>query len=145
MNYKIRKFYHQDIEDLLSVWENASRLAHTFLSEEFLQQERENIANLYLPKAETWVIEVQGRVVGFISLLGNEVGGLFLQPEFHGRGLGWALMLKAVELRGDLEVEVFEKNHIGRKFYNSFGFVKIAEKLEEETGENLFCLKYTSE
>ena len=144
MKYIIRPYTPKDLEDLLSAWENASRLAHSFLSEEFLKQERMNITNLYLPKSETWVVEVDSRVVGSISLLGNEVGGLFLQPAYHGRGLGRALMLKAVEQRGDLVLDVFEKNRIGRKFYESFGFVKTAEKMEEETGEKLICLKYIS-
>ena len=144
MKYVIRPYAPKDLEDILSAWENASRLAHSFLTEEFLKQERVNITELYLPKSETWVVEVDSRVVGSISLLGNEVGGLFLQPAYHGRGLGRALMLKAVEQRGDLVLDVFEKNRIGRRFYDSFGFVITGEKIEEETGEKLLCLKYTS-
>lgn len=44
-----------------------------------------NIANVYLPNAGTWVWESDGRVVGFISLPGNEVGGIFVDPKFHDK------------------------------------------------------------
>jgi len=39
-------------------------------------------------------------VEGLIALMGNEVGAIFLQPDFHGK----AMMDKAQELRCDLEV-----------------------------------------
>lgn len=78
----IRQYHPKDCESVLNVWATASAVAHPFLGEEFLQQERCNIQNLYLPQAQTWVWEADaqdgqgGQVVGFISLLGNEVGGL---------------------------------------------------------------------
>jgi putative acetyltransferase len=60
-------------------------VVHPFLSADFLDEERVSIPNVYLPKAETWVWETDGRVIGFISLLGNEVGALFVHPDFiHG-------------------------------------------------------------
>jgi len=71
-----------------------------------------------MPNTDTWVAELEGEVKGFIALMGNEVGAIFLQSECHGQGLGKALMDKAQKLHGDLEVEVFKENTIGRKFYS---------------------------
>ena len=141
----IRKYKDTDLDGVLSSWENASRVAHPFLKEEFLVQERKNIPELYLPNADTWVVDVDNHVVGFISLIGNEVGGLFLQPEHHGKKMGKLLMDKAQELHGDLEVEVFEKNSIGRNFYAQYGFKLIEVKVHEQTGERLLRLKFTAE
>jgi putative acetyltransferase len=128
----------------MASWENASRLAHPFLTREFLDHERYNIPSLYLPNADTWVVELNGRVIGFIALIGNEVGGIFVEPEFHGIGAGRALMDKAQELHGDLEVEVFQANLIGRRFYSSYGFEPLSEKIHEETGNKLLRLKFTA-
>ena len=128
---------------MLSSWESASRIAHPFLSEDFLVRERKNISDIYLPKSDTWVVEVEGRVVGFVSLMGNEVGGIFLEPDYHGRKLGKRLMDKASELQGDLEAEVFERNLIGRRFYARYGFEQIAETTHEETGERVLRLRYS--
>ena len=142
--YVIRQYEDSDLESVLSAWENASKLAHPFLSEEFLAQERKNIPEIYLPNADTWVAEVEGEVVGFVALIGNEVGAIFLQPQHHGKGVGKALMDKAQELHGNLEVEVFRDNKIGRAFYSRYGFELLAEKVHEPTGQQLLRLKFTA-
>ena len=53
----IRQYKDADLEGVLSSWENASKIAHPFLREDFLAQERKNIAELYLPIADTRVLE----------------------------------------------------------------------------------------
>lgn len=144
MNRIVREYRAEDLDAVLAAWENATRLAHPFLTEEFLDQERYNIPNLYLPNAETWVIEQAGQVIGFIALLGNEVGAIFVQPEFHGTGAGKALMDQAHALRGDLEVEVFEANSIGRHFYQRYGFTPLSESIHEPTGNPLIRMQFTA-
>lgn len=145
MQRAIRRYHAEDLEAVLWSWESASRIAHPFLEEEFLAQERENIPNLYLPNAETWVVEQGGQVVGFIALIGSEVGAIFVAPEFQGTGAGRALMDRAHELRGDLEVEVFKANAIGRKFYADYGFEVLTEKIHEPTGQSLLRLKFSAD
>ena len=53
----IRKYSEKDLAEVLSAWESASEVAHPFLSQGFLDQERRNIPELYLPNADTWVAE----------------------------------------------------------------------------------------
>ncbi len=137
----IRKYQAADCEDLLHVWARASAVAHPFLSQEFLEQERHNIPSVYLPNAETWVWEADGRVVGFLSLLGNEVGAVFVDPEFHRSGIGRALMERARDLRGELEVEVFEKNPLGRAFYAKLGFQFLRRQIHDPTGFEVLRLR----
>lgn len=98
--------------------------------------------NIYLAYAETWVIEVGGSVVGFIALIENEIGGLFLDPRFHGQGLGRALVDKAVDEKGHLKVEVFKENRIGRRFYDAYGFRGTVESIHEPTGQVTLCMTF---
>lgn len=140
----IRHYVESDLDAVLSSWEIATRLAHPFMTDAFIARERLNVAEVYMPNTDTWVIEVEGSVAGFIALIGNEVGALFLQPKYHGRGAGKALMDKAQELHGDLEVEVFKQNSIGRKFYSQYGFEYLEEKLHEPTGQQVLRLKFTA-
>jgi putative acetyltransferase len=142
---QIRHYGNADLDAVLSSWEVATRLAHPFMSDEFIAQERKNVAEIYMPNTDTWVAEIDGNVEGFIALMGNEVGAIFLQPEWHGKGIGKALMDKAQELHGDLEVEVFEKNSVGRKFYSRYGFELLEEKLHEPTGQQVLRLKFTGD
>lgn len=144
MVYRIRQYTGADLNGVLSSWENASKIAHPFLPKAFLDRERYNIPNVYMPNADTWVADINGVVVGFIALLGNEVGAIFVEPEHQGAGVGKALMDKAREIHGDLEVEVFARNSIGRKFYSGYGFKPLIEKVHEATGNKLLRLKFTA-
>lgn len=140
---RIRKYKDADLDAVLSSWENASRLAHPFLTDEYFEQERKLIPESHLPNCETWVAEIQNEVIGFIALIGNEVGAIFVQPIFHGKGVGKALMDKAQELHHNLEVEVFSENSVGRRFYANYGFHIIEEKYHEDTGLQMLRLKFT--
>lgn len=141
---QIRQFTESDLESVLDSWEVATRLAHQFMTDGFIAQERKNVAEMYLPNTDTWVAEVNGEVKGFIALMGNEVGAIFLQPNCHGKGIGKALMDKAQSLHGNLEVEVFKENPIGRNFYSKYGFEQLEEKLHEPTGQQVLRLKFTA-
>ena len=141
---KIRQYENSDLDAVLSSWETATRLAHPFMTDEFIAQERINVADVYMPNTDTWVVEIDGSIEGFIALMGNEVGAIFLQPKYHGKGAGKALMDKAQELHGDLEVEVFKENSMGRIFYSRYGFELLEEKLHEPTGQQVLRLKFTA-
>ncbi|PSN20628.1 GNAT family N-acetyltransferase [filamentous cyanobacterium CCP5] len=137
----IRPYQETDQTALLDVWYRAAMIAHHFLPADHFVQERAAIAAQYLPVAETWVYERQGKVVGFISLLEQTVGGFFVDPDMQGKGVGRSLMNHAVQLRGKLDVEVFEQNAIGRRFYRRYGFVPVGQSRHDETGLTLIQME----
>ena len=138
----IRPYREADIEAMLEAWYEASLLAHPFLPAEFLADEAIRIRDVFLPRSQAWVYEVDGRVWGFISLLGNEVGGLFVHPARQRQGIGHALMDQAVSLRGTIELDVFAANPLGRAFYAAYGFVEVDRYVDEEIGQLLIRLRY---
>lgn len=142
MKVNIRQYMDSDLNAVLDSWEVATGLAHKFMTDEFIALKRKNVADIYMPNTDTWVAEIDSEVQGFIALMGNEVGAIFLQPNCHGKGVGKKLMDKAQELLGDLEVEVFKENSIGRKFYSQYGFEHLEEKLHEPTGQQVMRLKF---
>lgn len=141
----IRKYSDKDCEAIIAVWFAASLIATPFLSDEFLTKERDNIGKIWLPKAETWVFEADDKLVGFISLIGNEVGAIFVHPDFQGRGSGRALMDHAASLRDYLYLDVFEENAIGRRFYDRYGFQFKRKHVHEQTGHMQIRLEYKPE
>ena len=86
----IRDYRESDLEEYMAVWDAASAQAHPFLTDEFVADLRDKVANVYLPVTENWVWEADGHVVGFIALMGNEIGGLFVDPNHSRTGIGKA-------------------------------------------------------
>jgi putative acetyltransferase len=145
MNLQIRAYTDADLVAVLDTWEAATRLAHLFMSDDFIAQERVNVAEFYLPNTDTWVATIKGQVVGFIALMENEVGAIFVQPDCHGQSIGKTLMDKAQQLHGSLEVEVFNENAIGRRFYANYGFEKLEEKQHAPTGQQVLRLRFVAD
>ncbi len=81
-------------------------------------------------------------MIGFISLIGIEVGAIFVAPNRHGQGFGRALMDHAKSIHNTLEVEVFKDNPIGRRFYDRQGFIVIKKLIHEETGNQLIKMRW---
>ncbi len=139
----IREYRDNDCGAVIEVWYAASQVATPFLSEEFLADERANIRDAHLPNAETWIFEAEDTVVGFIALIGDEVGAIFVHPERQGQGIGRALMDHAAGLRDTLYLDVFKQNAVGRRFYDRYGFRLDRENVNEQTGFSQMRLVYT--
>ncbi len=131
----IRAYDPKDTDALIAIWERANAQAHPFLPEEFVAQVKTDMRSMYLPNAETWVLESRGKPIGFIAMIGNEIGGLFLAPAHHGKGSGKAMVDHVAANKGPLKVEVFSENVIGRLFYERYGFLLQDEYLHENSGQ----------
>ena len=138
----IRPYADDDLDGVLDVWYLASLEAHSFLSDEFFDVERRAISEQFLPASETSVFEIDGRVVGFVSVLGNEVGGIFVAPTHQNAGVGRALMDHVAAARRYLELDVFGANTIGRRFYDAYGFRPVAEGRDDTTGLRIVRLRF---
>jgi putative acetyltransferase len=134
----IRSYTSNDTDALIAIWDDADTAAHPFMPKSIKDQVREDMRNIYLPNAETWVLEEDGKPVGFIAMIGNEIGGLFLDPSQHGKGKGRQMVDLVVGLKGPLTVEVFKDNKIGLPFYQRYGFVLSEESVFEPSGHATF-------
>ena len=134
----MREYKTDDTGALITIWDKAEPLAHPFLSDEVRDQVRRDTVNIYLPNAETWVLENHGTPVGFIAMIGTEIGGLFLDPSKQGKGLGRQMVDHVVAIKGPLTVEVFKDNKIGLPFYERYGFVVTGEGVFDASGDETF-------
>ncbi len=137
----IRQYTSHDNTALVRVWKAANALAHPFLPDAFVTAEEANVRDIYPQYAQIHVIEADGAVQGFIAMLGDEIGGLFLNPAYHGQGLGRVMVDHIVAQQGPLKVQVFEQNTIGRRFYDRCGFAYQECSIHEATGEVLLHLE----
>lgn len=67
-------------------------------------------------------------------MIGNEVAGIFVTPEYQNRGVGRALMDRVAASLSYLELDVFEANAIARRFYESYGFRVVNRPVNDTTG-----------
>ena len=138
----IRAYQPADTNAIIEVWYQASAVAHPFLSAPFLAQEADNIRNIYLPNTKTWVYELDGQIVGFIGMIDNEVGAIFINPQHHRKGIGQQLMNWVAQMHEALEVEVFKANAIGRAFYQKYGFTFLKEGFHEPSQQAILRLRF---
>lgn len=141
-NHLIRPYTPSELLDVLEVWESSAREVYSFMPESFWPLERKLVESEYLPAAVTWVCEIDERVVGFASLIGAELGGLFVKPRFQNLGIGRALVGFVQRSHHALEVEVFQENQKAWRFYERQGFSLIWEREHPEWHRKLARLRW---
>lgn len=123
-----------DLKRLSTIWFEASLKAHPFIGEERLIEQRKLIEEVYLPKAETSVAFLEGKAVGFISLLDCFIGGIFIAPEWQGHGVGRTLIADALARKGELSLEVYTDNEQAVRFYRRLGFQEVSRRAVDDFG-----------
>ncbi|MEU4290130.1 GNAT family N-acetyltransferase [Kribbella sp. NPDC026596] len=83
-------------------------------------------AEVLLPDAQTWVALDDGRIVAVLTLDGDDLDQLYVDPDVAGRGVGSTLVDFAKDLRpGGLALWTFQTNLRAQAFYQAHGFVEV--------------------
>lgn len=81
------------------------------------------IKTVVLAQGETWVARHDGGILGFVTLVSDELEQLYLRPGHYRRGIGSMLLAKAkYRSPGRLHLFTFERNTTARAFYEARGF-----------------------
>ncbi|MTE16167.1 acetyltransferase [Nocardia aurantiaca] len=111
---------------LVRIWRSAVEATHDFLTPEDIDFYEERIANEYLAAVTLTVATVDDVPVGFSGTADGKLEMLFIDRRQHGRGVGTALLRKAIDETPDLLVDVNEQNPQAVGFYERHGFVTLA-------------------
>ncbi|WP_366654882.1 GNAT family N-acetyltransferase [Fodinicurvata sp. EGI_FJ10296] len=111
-----------DLPGCMAIWRAASEDGHPFLTTRDLDADERKVRDVYMPMAQTRVAVVDGTVAGFIALLDDFIGGLFVDPARFRKGIGRRLIEDAIRRKGRLSLEVYERNERALAFYRSLGF-----------------------
>lgn len=127
---QIREATVQDIPRIVSVYNAAIRSSDTRSQEEidFLLCTNEIIDdNLFSDEKYTIVATIDSRVIGWVSLDEGDsrIDGLFVEPEYHGNGIG-------TELMDEIEEYATEKEHNALSIPAAKDAVEFYEKIGYE-------------
>lgn len=135
MPYELRLATADDLPAIAAVFIETRSRCLPFIVWDYSQSVMENVFSRQMAQMEFWVAEVEGRIVGFIAFVPDEIEHLYLLPEFHGRGIGTGLLLHALDRCGDdVSLWVFQQNGPARSFYERHGFLL---KLETDGANNM--------
>ncbi|OQS13118.1 GNAT family N-acetyltransferase [Nocardia donostiensis] len=141
MNVMIRRYEPGDEEVVLDLWSRAARQAHPFIPDEGRGERARKMREIYLRQADNWVAELDQTVVGLLGMIGSEIGGLFVAPEAHRRGIGRMLVEHALAMHGNVTLEVYEGNATARAVYDRLGFTELARRVDADTGHTMIALR----
>jgi GNAT superfamily N-acetyltransferase len=86
------------------------------------EQIRAWLADVVLPGRHVHVAAVAGTVVGFAAANEGWLNHLYVDPAWHRRGIGTALLRTACDGREHVQLWVFQANDSARRFYTRHGF-----------------------
>lgn len=145
---EITLYQESDHDLLVDIWYRGVCLTHTFLADSDIQFYREIVRNGALREVEIWVRRNENKEpLGFIGLVGTKIEMLFVDPKYHGMGIGSCLIKHAQKLKGStLQVDVNEQNDGASAFYKRLGFVQIGRSELDSSGQPfpLLHLEYRS-
>jgi putative acetyltransferase len=137
MHTRIRPASAADRSPLLALWERAVRATHQFLSEADIAALRPAVAEELASDAyEWWVVELAtDEIVAFLAFASDTIEGLFVDPAYHGQGIGTALVAHAQSRsHRTLAVDVNKENSAALEFYRRLGFVEVGETPTDSAG-----------
>lgn len=122
--WRIRLSRDDEQERLHAIWREAVRATHDFISKEHFELFSRIVREEMLPKGGFWVAAgADGGAVAWMQIEGQKVEALFVDPAFHRRGAGRALMEQAMRLSAVLALDANEQSG-AVAFYRRIGFVE---------------------
>jgi putative acetyltransferase len=140
----IKKYDGNDIENILSIWLEASIKAHDFVAAEYWKSQVPNIRDIYIPASETYVYIQNSETVGFYSLVKNDLAAIFVSPKNQGQGIGKALLFHAKAQREELTLSVYSENEASYQFYLSQDFTVIEKQTDIHTGHQEYKMRWVA-
>ena len=130
----IRKLRKTDLDEVAYIWLHTNKKAHDFIAETYWDEHFEMVEGM-LGDAEIYVFEEQGQIKGFVGLDGEYIAGIFVREKEQSLGIGKQLLDFVKSLKGQLKLNVYQKNERAIKFYTRKQFEIQDEQTDEATGE----------
>ena len=139
-NTLIREFRLDDLAPVMKLWLETNLTAHDFIPATYWQGNYAMVQET-LPTSTMYVYEEGGEVLGFVGLIEDYIGGLFVEGNQQSKGTGKKLLTIAQQRQGELTLHVYKKNLRAVAFYKREGFLVSVEQIDPNTGEVEFAMR----
>lgn len=149
MNFNIKSAGESSFARLAEIWEAAVRATHHFLPEEKIVFYCERIPGYFRRVDSLELVEADGRILGFIGTNRPTAGHhakiemLFVDPAYHGRGVGKALLHHVISNHRSVDADVNEQNSGAVAFYKQCAFHVIGRSACDSLGDPFPLLHLT--
>jgi ribosomal protein S18 acetylase RimI-like enzyme len=112
---------------LVSMWREAFERGVGIVDPNPIEKQRAYLIERVLPEHDVTVAREGEQIVGFLASNAESVGQLHVRVGCHGRGIGRALLHRAMAASaGSPWLYTFARNERARRFYERNGFVAAA-------------------
>jgi GNAT superfamily N-acetyltransferase len=126
---EIRPLAMDDVDAVVRVWNATKRDTYDFIPQEQGRSVSDDDAFFraqILPRCAIWIAVERGDVLGFLAIEGSYVDRLYVHPAAQRRGVGAALLARAIEVcPGGFSLHTHQKNSKAREFYAKQGLMAV--------------------
>ena len=133
-----------DLDQVMELWLNGNIEAHDFIPRNYWESNAPMVREQLL-RAEIYVYETDGKILGFVGLQGDYLAGIFVDRHARSMGIGGQLIHYVQKIRRTLTLNVYRKNQRAMEFYLREGFSVLSEDIDEATGETDIVLSWKFE
>ena len=141
MIYMIRRMEKSETRDVMDLWLRTSNYSNSFVESEFWTTHYDYVKQKYIDRKDTFVYIKDNKIVGFTVVdEGNEICGLFVDPEYQNRGIGRELItfLKSEYTR--LRIDIYAKNRKAFAFSLQTGFIVDGASRQANNNELMYTM-----
>jgi putative acetyltransferase len=133
--FEVRDASPSDIAQIARVFRVAREFSLPYLPQLHTPEEDLQFFNERVSKTDRIVIVVEDEeVAGFCAFWDGWIDHLYALPEYQQRGIGTVLLREAMRTYPNLQLWVFQKNDVAKKFYEANGF-QLAETTDGSGSE----------
>ena len=126
IDYSVRLATRRDIPAIADVFRKAREVALSYLPDLHTpEDDRAFFGGKVMEACTIWVADAGG-VIAFCAYRPGWLDHLYVDPAWHGRGVGQALLSVAKEGQSELNLWTFQRNVQARRFYERQGFALVA-------------------
>ena len=144
MDVKLRQFEESDLAELLKlIWDTIDVCYREVYSDEAIThwESEHNEAEIFKDASEGIILiaELDGKMIGTGTLLGEQIKRVYVEPKLQGKGLGKMIMQQLEKLANDngiKEIRLYASIP-AKKFYDAIGYNTHSESFLEIQGKRL--------